>query len=90
MCFSMYWKARELSKLATKSKLQPKDWLIDSPKTFHCLYNESNADFRVLVVKTPSPTAEQNKQAIKNMLKQIKDMTSHRNISKKSTTAFYK
>ena len=46
-----------------------KDWLIDSPKNIpHCLYNESNADFRVLVVKTPSPTAEQNKQAINNML----------------------
>jgi len=47
-----------------------KDMLIDSPKNIpHCLYNESNADFRVLVVKTPSPTAEQNKQAIGNMLK---------------------
>jgi len=46
-----------------------KDWLIDSPKNIpHCLYNESDADFRVLVVKTPSPTAEQNKQAINNML----------------------
>jgi mannose-6-phosphate isomerase-like protein (cupin superfamily) len=47
-----------------------KDWLIDSPKGIpHCLYNESKADFRVLVVKTPSPTADQNKQAISNMLK---------------------
>ncbi|HRZ97259.1 MAG TPA: cupin domain-containing protein [Paludibacter sp.] len=46
-----------------------KDWLVDSPKDIpHCLYNESNADFRVLVVKTPSPTADQNKKAIDNML----------------------
>lgn len=46
-----------------------KDTLIDSPKNIpHCLYNESEADFRVLVVKTPSPTAEQNKQAIAKML----------------------
>ena len=47
-----------------------KDCLIDSPKDIpHCLYNESAADFRVLVVKTPSPTAAQNRQAIENMLK---------------------
>lgn len=47
-----------------------KDMLIDSPKGIpHCLYNQSNADFRVLVVKTPSPSAEQNKQAIGSMLK---------------------
>jgi mannose-6-phosphate isomerase-like protein (cupin superfamily) len=46
-----------------------KDMLIESPKNIpHCLYNESNADFRVLVVKTPGPTAEQNKQAIQNLL----------------------
>jgi len=33
-----------------------KDMLIDSPKDIpHCLYNESNSDFRVLVVKTPKP-----------------------------------
>jgi hypothetical protein len=44
--------------------------LIDSPKGIpHCLYNESNADFRVLVVKTPSPSAEQNKRAIAGMMK---------------------
>ena len=47
-----------------------KDMLIDSPKNIpHCLYNESNADFRVLVVKSPAPTVMQNKQAIENMLK---------------------
>jgi len=47
-----------------------KDCLIDSPKDIpHCLYNVSDADFRVLVVKTPSPTATQNRQAIENMLK---------------------
>ena len=49
-----------------------RDTLIDSPKNIpHCLYNESEADFRVLVVKTPAPTTEQNKQAIEKML-QIK------------------
>ena len=48
-----------------------KDCLIDSPKDIpHCLYNESTTDFRVLVVKTPSPTAAQNRKAIENMLKQ--------------------
>lgn len=47
-----------------------KDMLIDSPRNIaHCLYNNSDADFRVLVVKTPSPTAAQNKQAIERMLK---------------------
>ena len=45
-----------------------KDMLIDSPKNIpHCLYNVSNADFRVLVVKTPSPSAEQNRRAIAGM-----------------------
>ena len=33
-----------------------KDVLIDSPKNIpHCLYNEGNEIFRVLVVKTPNP-----------------------------------
>jgi mannose-6-phosphate isomerase-like protein (cupin superfamily) len=33
-----------------------KDMLIDSPKNIpHCLYNEGNEIFRVLVVKTPNP-----------------------------------
>jgi mannose-6-phosphate isomerase-like protein (cupin superfamily) len=46
-----------------------KDTLIVSPKNIpHCLYNESSADFRVLVVKTPAPTTDQNKKAIANML----------------------
>lgn len=46
-----------------------KDMLIESPKNIpHCLYNESSADFRVLVVKTPAPTIEQNKQAIQNIM----------------------
>lgn len=46
-----------------------KDMLIDSPQNIsHCLYNESNNDFRVLVVKTPKPNNEQNKQAIQNTL----------------------
>lgn len=34
-----------------------KDTLIESPKNIpHCLYNESDKDFRVLVVKTPKPS----------------------------------
>lgn len=37
--------------------LVKKDTLIESPKGIpHCLYNESEGDFRVLVVKTPCPT----------------------------------
>jgi len=36
-----------------------KDMLIESPKNIpHCFYNESTADFRVLVVKTPGPKAD--------------------------------
>ncbi|HKL96569.1 MAG TPA: cupin domain-containing protein [Paludibacteraceae bacterium] len=50
-----------------------KDWLIDSPKNIpHALYNESKSDFRVLVVKTPSPTAKQNREAVEQILKQKK------------------
>jgi mannose-6-phosphate isomerase-like protein (cupin superfamily) len=45
------------------------DMLVDSPKNIpHCLYNEGSDIFRVLVVKTPKPTSNQNKQAIKNIL----------------------
>jgi mannose-6-phosphate isomerase-like protein (cupin superfamily) len=45
-----------------------KDMLIDSPKNIpHCLYNEGSKDFRVLVVKTPKPTANQNLESIQNM-----------------------
>ncbi|MDD4545407.1 MAG: cupin domain-containing protein [Bacteroidales bacterium] len=37
--------------------LVKKDSLIESPKRIvHCLYNESDKDFRVLVVKTPRPS----------------------------------
>ena len=47
-----------------------KDMLIDSPKNIpHCLYNESHANFRVLVVKTPTPSANQNREAIAGMIK---------------------
>ncbi len=47
-----------------------KDMLIDSPKNIpHCLYNESSGDFRILVIKTPNPTANQNRQAIQDMMK---------------------
>ncbi len=46
-----------------------KDMLIDSHKNIpHCLYNESNDIFRVLVVKTPKPDDQQNLQTIINML----------------------
>lgn len=46
------------------------DMLIDSPKNIpHCLYNESNDIFRVLVVKTPKPGDQQNKDAIRDMLR---------------------
>ena len=42
-----------------------KDMLVDSPKNIpHCLYNEGNDIFRVLVVKTPNPSSNQKKQAI--------------------------
>ncbi len=47
-----------------------KDMLIESPKNIaHCLYNEGNSDFRVLVVKTPAPSVAQNKEAILSMIK---------------------
>lgn len=47
-----------------------KDMLIESPKNIaHCLYNEGVTDFRVLVVKTPAPSAAQNKAAILSMTK---------------------
>lgn len=46
-----------------------KDTLVLSPKDVaHSLYNTSSDDFRVLVVKTPPPTAEQNRMAIEKML----------------------
>ena len=45
-----------------------KDMLIDSPKNIpHCLYNEGSEIFRVLVVKTPNPTGDHNKQPIRNI-----------------------
>ena len=55
--------------IGDEKQVVTKDMLIESPKSIpHCLYNESNADFRVLVVKTPGPTTDQNKQAIQSML----------------------
>lgn len=46
-----------------------KDMLIESPKDVpHCLYNETAIVFRVLVVKTPGPTDNQNKQAVQNII----------------------
>lgn len=54
--------------IGDEKQVVSKDMLIDSPKGIpHCLYNESDADFRVLVVKTPMPSAEQNKRAIEGM-----------------------
>jgi len=45
-----------------------KDMLVDSPKDIpHCLYNEESEIFRVLVVKTPNPTGNLNKQAIQTI-----------------------
>lgn len=42
-----------------------KDDLIDSPKNIlHCLFNESQKDFRVLIVKTPKLKNKQAKQAM--------------------------
>ncbi|WP_372751925.1 cupin domain-containing protein [Labilibaculum sp.] len=39
-----------------------KDDLIDSHKNIlHCLFNESEKDFRVLVVKTPTPNSLKNR-----------------------------
>lgn len=47
-----------------------KDMLIDSPKDIpHCLYNEGENDFRVLVVKTPMPNQNKIKQSIKEIVK---------------------
>jgi len=55
--------------IGDEKQVVTKDMLVDSPKNIpHCLYNESDGDFRVLVVKTPSPSNEQNKQAIGSML----------------------
>lgn len=49
------------------------DMLIDSPKNIpHTLYNNSDELFRVLVVKTPKPSAEQNKQSVQNIINQKK------------------
>ena len=54
--------------IADEKQLVSKDTLIESPKGIpHCLYNESNADFRVLVVKTPMPTSADIKLSIQNI-----------------------
>jgi len=50
-----------------------KDMLVDSPKNIpHCLYNDGDEDFRILVVKTPRPSNEQNKQAVQAMMMGLK------------------
>ena len=70
MCFFYLLEGEGIVEIGDEKLAVSKDMLIDSPKNIpHCLYNESNADFRVLVVKTPAPTMMQNKQAIENMLK---------------------
>lgn len=55
--------------IGDEKQLVTKNMLIESPKNIpHCLSNEGTADFRVLVVKTPGPTAAQNKQAIQDII----------------------
>lgn len=50
------------------------DDLVNSPKNIpHMLYNNSNNNFRVLVVKTPKPLESQNKAALQNILKSTKN-----------------
>lgn len=50
------------------------DDLINSPKNIpHSLKNNSNNNFRVLVVKTPKPLKSQNKEALQNILKSTKN-----------------
>jgi len=45
-----------------------KDMLIDSPKSIpHCLYNEVSEFFRILVVRSPNPTCNQNNQPIRDI-----------------------
>ncbi len=42
--------------IGDEKQLVKKDTLIESPKNIpHCLYNEGENDFRVLVTKTPRP-----------------------------------
>lgn len=56
--------------IGDEKQLVSRDMLVDSPKNIaHCLYNNSEGDFRVLVVKTPAPTTNQNRQAIAGMMK---------------------
>ena len=56
-------------KIGDEKLMVCRDMLVESPKDIpHCLYNESSGDFRVLVVKTPGPTQEQNKQAFRSMI----------------------
>jgi quercetin dioxygenase-like cupin family protein len=47
-----------------------KDTLVDSPAHIpHGLQNNSNSILRLLVIKTPRPNSDQNKETIHNMLK---------------------
>jgi Mannose-6-phosphate isomerase len=56
--------------IGDEKQVVKKDMLIESPKNIaHCLYNEGTTDFRVLVVKTPAPSIEQNREAILSMIK---------------------
>lgn len=46
-----------------------KDTLIDSPAYVpHGWQNDSNSTLKLLVVKTPKPTADQNKEAVHNII----------------------
>lgn len=56
--------------IGDEKKMVTQDMLVESPKNIaHCLYNNGTSDFRVLVVKTPAPTIEQNRKAISEMMK---------------------
>lgn len=46
-----------------------KDTLIDSPANIpHGWQNDSDSILKLLVVKTPKPTADQNKEAVQNII----------------------
>lgn len=46
-----------------------KNSLIYSPKNVpHSFYNDSDSDFKLLAIKSPKPSEEQTREAVKNML----------------------
>jgi len=59
--------------IGEESKIVSTDDLVDGPKKIpHYLFNNTNKNLRVLVVKTPKPTESQNKEALKNIFDQDK------------------